>query len=117
MTLSRVFAVAAGGVTGREHRRAERDGQDGWATVASNDVVAAIVTDGCGSGRSSEIGARVGAAWIAALVEQRFRGAGGEARARAAAAEVAGELLARLEPLARSFDPAGDIRAARIEES
>lgn len=115
MTLSGRFGVTGGSVTGKEHRRLERDGQDGWALVAGDEVMAAIVTDGCGSGRSSEIGARVGAAWIAALVEQRFRGCGGEARARAAAAEVAGELLLRLEVLARSLDPAGDLTPARIE--
>ena len=117
MTLSGAFVAASGSVTGREHRRAERDGQDGHAIVATAEVVAAIVTDGCSSGRSSEIGARVGAAWLAALVEQRFRGAVGEERARAAAAEVAAELLVRLEVLARSLDPDGDVRALRVDEA
>jgi len=117
MTLSGAFVAASGSVTGREHRRAERDGQDGHAIVATAEVVAAIVTDGCSSGRSSEIGARVGAAWLAALVEQRFRGEVGEARARAAAAEVAAELLVRLEVLARSLDPDGDVRAFRVDEA
>ena len=117
MTLSCAFVAAAGSVTGREHRRAERDGQDGYAVVATDDLVAAIVTDGCSSGRSSEIGARLGATWIAALVEQSFRGVADAAHARAAAEEVAEELLVRLEVLARSLDPAGDVRAARVEEA
>jgi hypothetical protein len=117
MTLSGAFVAAAGSVTGREHRRAERDGQDGHAIVATGEVVAAIVTDGCSSGRSSEIGARLGAAWIAALVEQRFRAVADHDHARAAAEEVAEELLVRLEVLARSLDPRGDLRAARIEEA
>ena len=114
MTLSGSFLAVAGSVTGRDHRRAERDGQDGHALVVTEDVVAAIVTDGCSSGRASEIGARVGAAWLAALVEQRFRGSSG---AEAGAADVTRELLARLELLARSFDAAGEIRAARVDQS
>ncbi len=115
MTLSGTFAVAAGGVTGRDHRRAERDGQDGHAVVATDAVVAAVVTDGCSSGKKSEIGARIGAAWIATLIERTFRGGGGgEALARAGAAEVARELLVRLELLARSMDASGDVRSANI---
>jgi hypothetical protein len=123
MTLSGSFLAVSGSVTGRDHRRAERDGQDGHAVVVSEDVVAAIVTDGCSSGRSSEIGARVGAAWLAALVEQCFRGAAdgnGALSVRSAvtdAANVTRELLARLELLARSFDPAGDVSAARVDQS
>lgn len=119
MTLTGSFLAVAGSVTGRDHRRAERDGQDGHAVVATEDVVAAIVTDGCSSGRASEIGARVGAAWLAALVEQRFRGMGDTdtAALEAAAADVTGEVLARLELLARSFDAAGEIRAARVDQS
>jgi Protein phosphatase 2C len=129
MTLSRQFAAAAGSVTGREHRRAERDGQDGYALVVTEHVVAAIVTDGCSSGRNSEIGARIGAGWLAALVEQRFRvlarspaqpgdgGVGARAAAREAADAVVQELLVRLEILARSLDSGGHLRAGRIDEA
>lgn len=121
MTLSDRFAAAAGSVTGREHRRAERDGQDGHALVVTGEVVAAIVTDGCSSGRRSEIGARIGAGWLAALVEQRFRGIGDAAQphvaARTAANEVTRDLLVRLGLLARSLHPAGDVDAARIDEA
>lgn len=117
MTLSDRFSTAAGSVTGRAHRQAERDGQDGYALVATGQVVAAIVTDGCSSGRRSEIGARIGAGWLAALVEQRFVSVTSEASARATAADVSRELLVRLGLLARSLDPAGDVDAARIDES
>jgi hypothetical protein len=117
MTLSGSFVAAAGSVTGRDHRRAERDGQDGHALVATDDVVAAVVTDGCSSGRTSEIGARVGAAWLAALVEHAFAEVQSEDEALVAAALVTGALLERLERLARSFDPAGNVSAARVEQS
>jgi hypothetical protein len=116
MTLSdSSFLAVSGSVTGRDHRRAERDGQDGHAVVSTDDVVAAIVTDGCSSGRASEIGARVGAAWLAALIEQAFRGIDEATAARAAAAVVTRTLLDRLEVLARSFDPAGHVSAARVD--
>ncbi len=119
MTLSARFAAAAGSVTGREHRRAERDGQDGHALVVSEHVVAAIVTDGCSSGRSSEIGARIGASWLAALITQRFGATviDGELGVRAAADDITRALLLRLELLARSLDPLGVIDAARIDDA
>jgi len=145
MTLSGSFLAFAGSVTGRDHRRAERDGQDGYALVETDEVVAAIVTDGCSSGRTSELGARVGAVWLAALVARRFAGVCavsdvcavgdvGDVRAVSAvsdvgdvgdvggplvtaARDVTRELLDRLELLARSFDPAGEIHAARVGDA
>jgi len=117
MTLLEGFTAAAGSVTGRDHRRAERDGQDGHAVVVTPTVVAAIVTDGCSSGARSEIGARVGAGWLAALVEQRFANVRDADHAVAIAGAVAAELLVRLGLLARSLDAAGDVVAGRIDES
>ena len=117
MTLLERFTAAAGSVTGREHRRAERDGQDGHAVVVRPAVVAAIVTDGCSSGARSEIGARLGAGWLAALVEQRFAGVRDADHALAIAGAVTGELVVRLGLLARSLDAAGEVVAARIDES
>ncbi len=98
MTLSEVL-VAAGSVTGHDHRRAQRDGQDGFATVATPDVIGAVVTDGCSSGRTSEVGARLGAAWIAALVEERLPGVATEDQARAAAQGIVDALVERLRGL------------------
>ncbi len=122
MTLSGSFLAFSGSVTGRDHRRAERDGQDGYAVVGTDDVVAAIVTDGCSSGRASEIGARVGAAWLAALVARRFAridapDALDEAALVRAATDVTRELLDRLEVLARSFDPAGEVGSACVGDA
>ena len=119
MTLSEAFVAAAGSVTGRDHRRAERDGQDGHAVVITADVLAVVVTDGCSSGRASEIGARIGAAWLAALIERHFRVTHVPERTDAAhaVAAVVEELLVRLEALARSLDVGGDVKAARVDEA
>ena len=109
MTLSEGLVVAAGSVTGRDHRRAERDGQDGFATLARPDVVCAVVTDGCSSGRTSEVGARLGAAWIATLVETRFAGSGDEDRARVAAQGVVDALVARLRDLSATLGSSAQV--------
>jgi len=116
------WTAAAGSVAGRAHRLAERDSQDGAARVAGSWGVAVVVTDGCSSGRASEVGARVGAAWLSVLVEQKLGRAGapplaGPGAVGAFVAEICDELTARLELLARSLHPAGGIDAARVGEA
>jgi hypothetical protein len=98
MTLSS-FAVTAGSVTGRDHLRVRRDGQDGFATVANDEVTAAIVTDGCSSGRASEVGARLGAVWLAELCARGFVGQAPDTFARS----VTGALIERLRHVVCSF--------------
>ena len=66
------FVALAGSVTGRDHLWAHRDGQDGFALVAKPDVTAVIVTDGCSSGRQSEVGARLGARMPQQLLGRAF---------------------------------------------
>lgn len=112
MTLYPDFLAAAGGVTGRAHLQARRDGQDGYAVVARPGVRAVVVTDGCSSGARSEVGARLGAAWLAALVVQEFGGK----PAREAAHEATRQLVQRLGVLARSLHAAGDLDANAIDE-
>jgi hypothetical protein len=69
------FIVAAGSVQGREHARLQRNNQDGVAVSVTPERIVAVVSDGCGSGRSSEVGARLGAAWIAAQLPRFADGA------------------------------------------
>lgn len=109
MTFYDGFVVAAGSVTGRDHRRAERDGQDGVATLASDGLVAVVVTDGCSSGTTSEVGARLGAAWIVRLVEERFANVEGEDAARIAARGVVDGLIARLRDLSITLGGGADV--------
>jgi hypothetical protein len=56
------FELASGGVIGREHRTKGANYQDGTYLYQSPDFAIAIVSDGCGSGKHSEVGALVGAA-------------------------------------------------------
>lgn len=58
-------------VTGARHLRVGKNGQDASATWCAADRAAVVVCDGCGSGASSEVGARLGAGlWIGAITRR-----------------------------------------------
>lgn len=59
-----LFDLFGGSARGGEHARLHRNNQDGLALFASEELVVAAVTDGCSSGRGSEVGARYAAEWI-----------------------------------------------------
>src|SRR5262245_15981344 len=59
------WRAAAGSVSGREHRRLGRNNQDAARVRWAGDRLVAVVADGCSMGRASEVGAQLGAAWIA----------------------------------------------------
>jgi hypothetical protein len=62
------FTVAAGSVTGREHLRLHRNNQDGLAVRRQPHRLVAALADGCSSGRSNEVGARLATGFVAAQV-------------------------------------------------
>jgi len=62
--------AAAASVIGARHQRAGRNGQDAAVVVTGEGVAIAVVCDGCSSGASSEVGARLGAMVFA----QKLRG-------------------------------------------
>ena len=59
------FEIAGGSVAGREHVLAGRNNQDAYCWLATEDALVALVCDGCGSSKHSEVGAKIGAALIA----------------------------------------------------
>lgn len=61
MNLLEGLQIAGGSVIGTEHQRLGRNNQDAWAVHLEADRCIAVVADGCGSGRFSEVGARLGA--------------------------------------------------------
>src|SRR5689334_21318658 len=65
MLLSMRIELAAGGVIGRDHVRARKNGQDAVMTISTPDVSVIVVADGCSSCCSSEVGAQLGARFIA----------------------------------------------------
>lgn len=62
------FHLTTASIPGREHARLFRNNQDAVAGRVEGGVAVAVVTDGCGSGASSEVGARLGARFLAQTV-------------------------------------------------
>ncbi len=54
------FQVAAGSVTGRRHRKTEKNNQDHVELAIDDDLLIGVVADGCGSSLRSEVGAYLG---------------------------------------------------------
>lgn len=90
--------IAAATTVGVDHLRAGRSGQDAWHIESSPDALVAVVTDGCGSARQSEIGAKAGAAIFArALAAHRPDW-------QAAAAEAAARIRTMAEAMGGAFE-------------
>jgi hypothetical protein len=70
-TISKVRATAAA-VSGARHLRAARNGQDAAVTWTGDGAGVVVVCDGCGSGGSSEVGARLGAQLMVRAVAARL---------------------------------------------
>lgn len=68
-----LFELAAASVVGIDHYKAGRNGHDGFHWELADDLAVAVVCDGCGSGRHSEVGAKLGAALIGRELAQRIR--------------------------------------------
>ena len=60
-----IFQVTAGSVMGSHHRALFRNNQDAYRISQTPDAIIAILADGCGSGRYSEVGARLAPGFIA----------------------------------------------------
>ena len=87
--------AAAAAVTGARHLRTGRNGQDAAAAWTGARGGAIVVCDGCGSGASSEVGARLGAQLVIGALAARLE-AGGEAADPAMWASVRAEIVAVL---------------------
>ena len=69
------YVAAAGSIVGRDHVRLHKNNQDGFAIAMDDRVLVAAVTDGCGSGKYSEVGAKLAAAWLARCASTYAHGA------------------------------------------
>ena len=97
------FVTLGGTVIGADHRRALRNNQDGLAFGRGDGWLVAAVTDGCSSGRASEVGAKLGAAYLVTLTLDVAPRA---LDAQAAAAGVASGMLDWLGDVASAFGTA-----------
>ena len=65
------FELAGGSVIGRDHVRLGRNNQDAFCWSATPHATVAVVADGCGSGRYSEVGAQLGARLLVQAIRTR----------------------------------------------
>jgi len=68
------FEIAAGTVIGRDHRVAGKNNQDAFCCLVSDELIVAVVCDGCGSSPHSEVGAKIGARLIATELQNSLSG-------------------------------------------
>lgn len=74
MHLHKDIALAAGSVIGRDHRIVPKNCQDGYYAQSRGSVTVGVVTDGCGSGAHTEVGAQIGARIVGeAVLAERAR--------------------------------------------
>lgn len=59
--LTNQFEYASGSIIGRNHVLAGKNNQDAYQIVKQEKFIIAVVCDGCGSGKHSEVGAKLGA--------------------------------------------------------
>ncbi len=99
------FAACSGSVRGREHQRLGKNNQDAVVISRSAAWLVAVVADGCSGGDHTEIGAHLGARWLAAWIPHLLRRDEDPADPRTAAR--LGDGLARyLADLLKSLHPA-----------
>jgi hypothetical protein len=98
------FQIAGGSVAGQAHRVAIRNNQDALCWSAQEDGLAAVVCDGCGSGRHSEVGAQLGARLVVQAAMRRWHA---PLEAADLLEEVRREVLAHLRVLANAMSRKG----------
>jgi hypothetical protein len=106
-----VFQFAAGSVTGRDHVFAGRNNQDAFCVWSGPEAVVVVVADGCGSGRFSEVGARLGSRLVVQAILRRMK-PGGQAP-DAMLEEVRRDVLRALGSLAGAL---GDSRSHTVSD-
>ena len=92
--------IIAATVVGRGHIRAGRGGQDAVCVRVADDAVVVVVCDGCSAGEASELGAGVGARFVAADLARRLeKGATVDDALASAVVDALVDELARLADL------------------
>jgi hypothetical protein len=100
------FEIAGGSVTGKSHVQVGRANQDAFTWYRSDECLIALVADGCGSGKRSEVGAEIGARILTWSLAQRLPGhmqRGGALDDAALWEEIRVGLLAELGKLASAL--------------
>lgn len=72
--MNRYFESCAGSITGTDHKKPLlwRNNQDAFRVVEKENVLIAVVADGCGSGKFNEMGAHIGINLITGFLVREF---------------------------------------------
>ncbi len=62
------FEYANGSIIGRNHVLTSKNNQDAYRVVTQKAFITAVVCDGCGSGKHSEVGAKLGARMVSSAI-------------------------------------------------
>jgi len=106
------FEVAAGSVAGRDHVHAGRNNQDAFCLWSGPEAVVAVVADGCGSGRWSEVGAQVGSRLVVQGLRRRLD-RGGQPEPDSLLEDLRRDVLRELTTLAGAL---GERRSATVAD-
>lgn len=63
--MKNLFEIAGASVIGRSHRIEGKNNQDSFFYLENDKMIIGLVSDGCGSGKNSEVGAKLGVRMIA----------------------------------------------------
>ena len=100
------FEIAAGSIAGKEHGRTGKNNQDACSIQCLDQIVIAVVCDGCGSASHSEVGAQLGARMMVTVLSQMLETQANECGEERFWRQVQEMLLQRLDKLV--FDLGGD---------
>lgn len=70
--LANQFEFASGSIIGRNHVLAGKNNQDTYQISVNENFITAVVCDGCGSGKHSEVGAKLGAKLVIEEISNLF---------------------------------------------
>lgn len=71
--MKKVFEIAAGSITGNDHRWSGKNNQDAFAYCQDENKIIAVVCDGCSQGKHSEVGAKIGAKIITRNIQDNIK--------------------------------------------
>ena len=107
------FLLSTASIAGAAHRRDDRNNQDAVVVHAEEELRVAVVADGCSSSPRSEVGAALGARWLAEWVPTYLRY---ERDPAALLAQVRAGLLEYLAAAIDGLRPSQRERAKTVQE-
>lgn len=99
-----LFEIAGGTIIGKDHLLVGKNNQDAFHFSINDDAVIAVVCDGCGEGKNSEVGARVGAKLITKTIAQATDRLPGREDSAQFWERIRQDVLAQLRVLANAMD-------------